>query len=150
MSNAFTHLLVHAVFSTKNRRPFITKELQPRLWAYMGGVVKKEFGSALMIGGTEDHVHGLLSLDPIHGPAKVMERVKSLSSLWVNRTFPSAQKFYWQVGYGAFSVSKSQARAVARYIAKQEQHHHKQTFEEEFLELLKKHEIEYDPKYIWG
>ena len=139
MAHTFCNMLVHVIFSTQGRRPLIQDSLRDRLWSYMGGVARKEFGAALLIGGTENHVHGLLSLNATASIAKAMELWKSLSSGWVHRTFPDATDFSWQTGYGAFSVSQSNAQAVKEYIAGQEEHHRVKTFEEEFVELLKRH-----------
>jgi len=108
----------------------------------MGGVAKEEFGQARIIGGTDDHIHGLLSLRPDISISKAMERWKSLATAWVKKTIPDANNFRWRRGYSAFSVSRSQADKVVAYIARQDEHHRVMTFEEEFARLLDAHGIE--------
>ena len=140
----------HCVFSTKDRRPFITPELRGRLWPFMGGIARQNDLKAIEIGGTEDHVHMLLSMPASVPIAKAMQLIKGGTSKWVHDTFPELRLFGWQEEYGAFSVSVSQLDVVTRYIRGQAEHHRKLTFREEFLALLKRHRISYDPKYLWG
>jgi REP element-mobilizing transposase RayT len=135
------------VFSTKERRNAIPKEIQPRLWAYIAGICKKHEMIALTIGGTENHVHILFHLPPVLALAKAAQLLKGNSSKWMGE---QGIDFGWQEGYGAFSVSSSNLDQVTRYIRDQETHHRKLTFEEEFRALLKKHRVDYDPKYIFG
>jgi len=149
MGHTYSDLLIHAVFGTKDRRPFLAPEIRPRLYEYLAGIARQEIGHALRIGGTEDHVHGLLRLRTEISPGVAMQKWKALSSGWVHRTFPGARDFAWQAGYGAFSVSHSNAPKVIAYIDSQERHHRKRTFEEEFLELLHRHQITYDPLHVW-
>ena len=149
MGHTYSRLLFHVVFSTKERRPLIHESFGPRLYDYMGGIARHEFGRSLGVGGAADHVHGLLSVNPAVSVAEAMRKWKSLSSLWVHETFPQRRDFAWQEGYGAFSVSPSNAEAVCRYIAGQEKHHRQLTFQEEFIALLERHGIEYDPARIW-
>ena len=149
MSHTYSCLLVHAVFSTKERRLTIHESFRQRLYEYMGGIARHEFGRSLVVGGTADHVHGLLSIRPAVSVAEAMRQWKSLSSKWVHDTFPQRGDFAWQEGYGAFSVSPSNADAVERYIRGQEAHHKRMTFQEEFVALLKRHGIEYDPATVW-
>ena len=145
MGHTHTRLLVHVIFSTKNRRPLIQPGFRKRLHKYLGGIARHEFGCALTIGGTDDHVHGLLSLRPDVSVADAICKWKSLSSGWVHKTIAEAADFAWQEGYAAFSVSQSRAADVIAYIARQEEHHRKRTFDEEFAELLQRHQINYDP-----
>jgi putative transposase len=140
---------VHCVFSTKERRKTITPEIQPRLWAYMGGVAREQGMKALAIGGVEDHVHLLLSLPPSISLATGIQRIKSTSSHWMHATC-AMNGFDWQEGYGAFSIGWAQVSPTLAYIARQEEHHRKRDFQAEFLAFLKKHRMEYDPRYIWG
>jgi REP element-mobilizing transposase RayT len=144
MGHTYTNLLVHAVFGTKDRRPAIYDAFRPRLYEYLSGVAHHEFGQALAIGGTADHVHGLLTLRADVSVAEAMKKWKSLSSGWVHKTFPAEKDFGWQDGYGAFSVSRSLVPRVADYIGGQEEHHKNMTFEEELRGLLMRHGIDPD------
>jgi putative transposase len=150
MSHSFACLLTHAVFSTKDRAPFIKGDCGERLWPYMGGIAREIGGKALIVGGTADHVHLLLSLPPTLCAADAMRDLKANSSKWVHETWPERRDFTWQTGYGVFSVSESSREAVAQYIEGQESHHKRMTFQEEFVALLKKHGVEYDERYIWA
>jgi REP element-mobilizing transposase RayT len=149
MGHTYTNLLLHITFSTKERRPLIHDPFRDRLHEYLGGIVGEEFGRPIRIGGTENHVHGLLVLRANVALSEAMAKWKSLSSGWIHKTFPEEQDFAWQEGYGAFSVSESNAEKVREYIANQIEHHRKMTFEEEFVALLKRHGIDYDPRHIW-
>jgi putative transposase len=139
----------HCVFSTKERRPLITPELRDRLWPFLGGIARQNKMKAVEIGGVEDHVHILLSLPATIPISKAMQLIKGGSSKWVHETFPDQRLFAWQEEYGAFSVSVSQLVKTVAYIRSQPEHHRKMTFQEEILALLKKHEIEYDERYLW-
>jgi putative transposase len=147
MAQTFTNLLSHLIFSTKDRMPLILPEFRPHLHAYLGGIIRELGGCARIINGTVDHVHILAGLPPTLSTAEVLRVIKTNSSRWVRQR--KARIFRWQAGYGAFSVSESKAAEVIRYIANQEQHHRKRTFQEEFLAFLKKHNIECDERYIW-
>jgi putative transposase len=149
MSHSHVSNLMHCTFSTKERYPFISPELELRLWPYLGGIARENRMKALAIGGTEDHVHALLSLPGMMSFAKAVQLIKGGSSKWVHDTFPRQEKFQWQEGYGAFSVSASQVPKTIAYINNQKEHHRKRTFKEEFLELLNKHGIEYDSRYVF-
>ena len=139
----------HCVFSTKERRPFITPSLRERLWPFLGGMARQNEMKAIEIGGTEDHVHCLLSLPATIPIAKALQIIKGGSSKWVHDTFPEHRLFRWQTKYGAFSVSVSQLERIIQYIKGQEQHHRRMTFQEEFVRLLKKHRLEYEERYLW-
>ena len=125
----------------------ITPEIQLRLWAYMGGIAREHDKKALSVGGTDDHVHLLLSLPPMVPLAKAMREIKSSSSHWM-RAECDRQEFEWQEGYGAFSIGQSQVPATIAYITRQEEHHRKRDFQSEFLAFLKRHRIEYDLRYV--
>jgi putative transposase len=140
--------LVHCVFSTKLRQNLISPEVQPELWAFIGGIARKNGFKALMVGGTENHVHILLSLPATMPPAKAVQLVKGVSSRWMNEKH--ACDFAWQEGYGAFTVGISQKAHTIAYIQSQAEHHRNRSFEEEFLAFLKRHGVEYDPQYVWG
>ena len=149
MGHTYANILLHVVFSTKERRPLIADSFRDRLYEYMSALAKGEFGQALAIGGTREHIHALLALHPTVSLAHAMSRWKSLSSGWVHKTFPEAPHFGWQAGYGAFSVSQSNVARVIAYIEHQPEHHRRLTFEEEFLALLRRHGIEHDPREVW-
>ena len=149
MSHTYTKLLTHIIFSTKHRFPFIDPELGSRLFPYMGGIIRKLEGWPILINGIPDHVHILASLPPKLAVSDVLRTVKANSSLWIHEQFSSLEKFGWQTGFGAFSVSHRDLDIVRTYIANQEEHHRHITFQEEFLKLLKEYEIEYDERYIW-
>ena len=147
MSHTYSQDYQHIVFSTKERLKLISKSMQPKLWSYMAGVGRNHGFLVLANGGMEDHVHLLTQVPARMSAARVVSLVKSNSSRWMNE---HGMKFTWQEGYGAFSVSKSNLGAVTKYIANQERHHRKETFEEEFIGFLEKLGIEYDPKYVFG
>jgi REP element-mobilizing transposase RayT len=116
----------------------------------MGGIARKNDMTALAVGGTENHVHILLSVPAAIPLAKAVQLIKGGSSKWVHETFPANHDFGWQEGYGAFSVGISQVEDTVAYIQKQEEHHRTRSFEQEFLAILKKHGIKYDERFIWG
>ena len=135
---------MHVIFSTKDRRKIIEKELQPRLWAYLAGIGKHHDINMLAVGGTEDHVHLLFHLPPKLALAKAVLLLKANSSKWMNKDLS------WQEGYGAFSVSASNLESVIRYVRNQQKHHRKFTFEAEFRAILRRHGIECDPRDLLG
>ena len=139
----------HCVFGTKDRRPSISAQLQERLWPFMGGIARQHKRKAISIGGVQDHVHLLLSLPATMPISKAMQLIKRASSKWVHETFPDQRRFAWQTKYGAFSVSVSQLEKLIQYIENQAAHHRTMSFQEEFVALLKKHNIEYDERYLW-
>jgi putative transposase len=149
MAHTFTHLLTHIVFSTKDRRPLLDADLKSRLFPYLGGIIRAHDGKALIINGPTDHVHILASLAAKHSLSDLMRELKADSSGWVHKTFSDRNLFGWQTGYGAFSVSHSNLAEVEKYIANQEEHHRKVSFQEEFLAFLKKHEIQFDERFLW-
>lgn len=147
MAHTYTELLAHIIFSTKERQPLINTELKPRLHAYMHGIVKDIGGKALIIGGIADHVHLLINLPTTVTLADALRTIKSNSSKWTHEE--GHKDFAWQSGYGAFSVSRSNVETVYKYIANQEEHHRRMTFQEEYVMFLQKHGIEYDERYLW-
>jgi len=149
MPHSYVSNLMHCIFSTKDRMPLINVELESRLWPYLGGIAREHRMRALAIGGTADHVHTLLSLPATMDVAKGVQLIKGGSSKWVHDNFRQHQKFAWQEGYGAFSVGASQLDKTIAYINGQKEHHRKRTFEEEFVEFLDKHRVEYDRRYIF-
>ena len=150
MTNSYISLYIHIVFSTKGREPMIIPELQNRLWAYLGGIARENSMKALSVGGTKDHVHTLLSLPATLAVAKAVQLIKGGSSKWVHDAYVDLRQFAWQEGYGVFSVNVSLIEETIRYIERQSEHHRRKTFQEEYIEFLKRHGIEYDERYVWG
>jgi putative transposase len=148
VAHTYVSSLFHCVFSTKERRGLIPTAKQPDVWSYLGGIARKNGFKLLAAGGTDNHVHLLVSLPATVPLAKAMQLLKGGSSKWINDS--GANGFAWQEGYGAFSVGISQLDATITYINSQAEHHHKRGFEEEFLAFLHKHGIAYDTRYVWG
>jgi len=148
VAHSYVSNLMHCIFSTKDRYPFIDSDLETRLWPYLGGIARENRMKAIAIGGAADHVHALLSLPAMMSFAKAVQLIKGGSSKWVHDNFSRLEKFGWQEGYGAFSVSASQVSKTIAYINNQKEHHRRKTFQEEFLRLLKKHGIQYDSRYV--
>ena len=148
MSQSFTNLLYHLIFSTKNRKPWITQLYRPRLYAYIGGIIYGASGSPLGINGVADHVHVLARLGPTQALADVIRDLKSNATGWLHEIFPELHEFSWQRGYAAFSVSHSQVNKVRNYITHQEEHHQKVSFRDEFERFLIANDIKCDPRYL--
>lgn len=148
MAHTYISNLIHCVFSTKERRETIPVAWRKQLWAYCGGIARKNGFQALAVGGTANHLHALLSLTATIPPAKAVQLIKGGSSKWIHDSC-HAHLFGWQDGYAAFSVSRSNLQATIDYIAHQGEHHKGQTFEQEYLALLKKHEMVIDD-YTFG
>jgi putative transposase len=150
LANTYTSLHYHVVFSTKNREPLIASDIEQRIWAFIGGIARTHKMTALQVGGVEDHIHALVTAPAVLAPKDIAQFLKGESSKWIHSEFPSIRRFGWQDGYGAFTVSRSNIPDVIRYIQNQREHHKKKTFQEEYLELLQKHGVEYDERYLWG
>jgi len=148
MSDSYTNLLYHIVFSTKDRRPLITPEYEVRLYDYLGGTIRKVGGISLELNGTEDHVHLLAKLRPDCALSDVLRNLKANATGWMHDVFPSLKNSSWQRGYGAFTVSQSHVEAVRRYIARQKEHHQRISFRDEFIQFLQENGIEYDERFI--
>ena len=149
MASTLTNLLVHAVFSTKGREPIITDRYRDRLHAYIGGIIRNEGAKLLSIGSMSDHVHLAMKIRSNQAIAELVRKIKANSSKWINENQFCKTKFSWQNGYGGFSVSASQINKVSSYIENQADHHKRKTFKEELIEILDKHGVDYDPKYLW-
>ena len=149
MSHTFTNVLIHIIFSTKDRAPVLTPDIRADVHAYLGGIVRELGGIAVIVNGIEDHVHMLVRLLPVLAVADCLRLVKTNSSRWIHQKWPQKRDFEWQTGYGAFAVSASNEAAVVRYIRDQEEHHRKISFRDEFITLLRKHGIEFDERYLW-
>ncbi len=149
MPQSLSSILIHLVFSTKKREPYITPEIEPELHAYLAAVFRECHSPALTINGTADHVHTLFTLSRTITVADLVEEVKKRSSKWAKTKGGTYRNFQWQSGYGAFSVSQSNAAAVKKYITGQKEHHRRKTFEEEYRSFLEKYGIAYDERYVW-
>ncbi len=149
MPQSFACLHLHLAFSTKNRSPFLTEGLQPRLYEYVGGILRTHKSCLVAAGGMPDHVHLLVDLSRELAVADALRLIKSNSSKWIHETFPDLHAFAWQTGYGAFAVSYSNLDNVKQYLATQAEHHRKMVFQDEFRAFLKRHDIEYDERYVW-
>ena len=149
MPGTYSQILLHIVFSTKHRQPWISRDVAERLYAYMGGIIRAEKGVLLAVGGVEDHVHLYVRWRPDGSVSDLMRIAKARSSKWVHVTFEALGEFAWQEGYSAFSVSKSQEAAVKRYIEGQAEHHKTRDFKAELLAILKAHGIEFDERYVF-
>jgi REP element-mobilizing transposase RayT len=148
MAQTLVSLLVHVVFSTKHRQAFITPEIEPHLYAYLGGIARQHQSRLLAAGGTANHIHLLTSLSKNIALSDFLEELKKSSSKWI-KTQGVTSNFHWQDGYGAFSIGASQIPVVKAYLARQKEHHQKLTFEEELIKLLENYGIEYNEKYLW-
>src|SRR5262249_6667181 len=149
-AHSFVSSLFHCAFSTKERRKLIAPEIEQRLWPYIGGICRENDMKALAVGGVSDHIHVLLSLPSKLALAKAIQLVKGGSSKWIHDTFPKHRDFEWQEGYGAFSIGISQKDKTIEYIANQKKHHRVKTYEAELIAFLKKHDIEYDERFVFG
>ncbi|MGA7733304.1 MAG: IS200/IS605 family transposase [Chloroflexia bacterium] len=149
MPHTFIHMTVHVVFGTKDRAPSITPEMKAPLYAYMGGIIRELNAKPLKINGTSDHVHLLIGLPASISLSELVRVLKTNSSRWAHEKWPDHARFGWQQGYGAFSVSRSSIEDVESYIERQEEHHRKLTFQDEFVALLQRHGIPYDERYLW-
>src|SRR5436190_432279 len=148
MPDSYTNLLYHIIFSTKDRRPFLTDLYQIRLYDYIGGTIRGLGGISLELNGTEDHLHLLTRLRPDNALSNVLRDLKAGASGWMHDVFPEVKDFSWQRGYGAFTVSQSNVEEVRQYIAGQKEHHAKISFRDEFIRFLKVNEIEFDERFL--
>jgi len=149
MAQSLSSILVHLIFSTKNREPFITEVIEPELHPYIATILRELKSPSLAINGTCDHVHILFSLGRTINVTNLVEEVKTESSKWIKTKGTEFGNFHWQRGYGAFSVGQSQVTAVKRYIARQKIHHQRVTFQDEYRKFLKSYNIAYDERYVW-
>lgn len=148
MAGTFSQMLLHVVFSTKGRRPWISPDIAARLYPYIGGIVRAEGGTLYAIGGIEDHLHMYFRWRPAASVADLLRTVKARSSKWLHEEFPALGSFAWQEGYSVFSVSKSQEAAVKKYITTQVEHHKTEDFRAELVMLLKLHDVEFEERYL--
>ncbi|MBS1790787.1 MAG: IS200/IS605 family transposase [Acidobacteria bacterium] len=149
MAQTLTSVLVHLVFSTKHRADLITPEIEPTLFAYIGGILHQEKSVLIASGGTMNHVHLLISQSKNVALSDLVREIKQSSSKWIKTQGKEFANFHWQDGYGAFSVGKSQVEPLRGYLARQKIHHQKQNFEDELREVLRSYDVEYDERYLW-
>ena len=149
MPQSLARLLVHLVFSTKNREPFLSSAIQSKLHAYMAATCDHYDCPSLRVGGVADHVHLLFGLARTRALSEVVQAFKTSSSKWIKEQGPELAIFHWQAGYGAFSVSESNSAGVVAYIKDQAEHHRTVSFQEEYRRLLQRHEIAFDERYVW-
>jgi len=149
MAQTLVSLLVHVIFSTKNRADLITPQVEPDLFAYIGGILNNNHSKLLAANGTMNHVHLLVSLGKTISLSELIGDIKRDSSVWIKKESADFRNFHWQDGYGAFSIGQSQIAAVKKYLARQKEKHAKKSFENEFRYFLKKYEVEYDERYVW-
>lgn len=149
MSQSLSSVLVHLVFSTKNREPFITPKVEAELHPYTAAIFRSLKSPSLAIDGTTDHVHILFSLARVVTIADIVEEVKTSTSKWIKTKGPEFNDFYWQRGYGAFSIGQSNVTSLKRYIQRQKEHHEHISFQDEYRKVLKAYGIDFDEKYVW-
>jgi len=146
MPQSLVKILVHIVFSTKDRRDLINADIEPRLFGYIGGIIKNNAGRMIIAGATTDHIHLLVSIGRID-IGELIGDIKRDSSKWIKKN--GVRDFYWQRGYGAFSIGQSQVPVVSRYIRNQKEHHKTKTFQDEFRTLCAKYAVDIDERYCW-
>ena len=149
MPQSLAKILVHLIYSTKNREPFLVEEIRDELHRYTAGILKELDSPALLINSVEDHVHIVFSLARTQTISTLAEQTKKSTSKWIKTKGAGLAGFHWQNGYGAFSVSQSNLDDVLKYVANQREHHRRKTFQEEFREFLKRCQIPYDERYVW-
>jgi putative transposase len=149
MPQSLSNILLHLVFSTKNREPLILAEMEPELYAYIAAIHKNMACPLLDIGGTSNHLHILCRLERVVTVSKLLEEVKKSSSKWMKTKDKRLVGFSWQAGHGAFSIGMSNIEALEKYIARQKEHHRLQSFEDEYRALLKKYHVEWDENHVW-
>ncbi len=149
MPQSLANILLHIIFSTKNRAPWIPVDIEPELHPYLASICRAHRCPAHEIGGTDDHVHLVCSLARTTTVSSLLEEIKGSSSKWIKTKGQQYAGFSWQAGYGAFSIGQSQLEAVKKYIAGQREHHRRKTFQEEFREFLAKYQVQYDERYVW-
>ena len=149
MPQSLSKVYVHITFSTKHRYPFIDKAIEQELWEYIGGTCKALECNPIRVGGHSDHVHICCLLSKKITQIKLLEEVKKESSKWMKTKGAQYENFYWQDGYGIFSVNPYELDKVVEYINNQHEHHKKRTFQQELVAFLKKYKVEYDERYLW-
>jgi REP element-mobilizing transposase RayT len=149
MAQSLSRILLHVVFSTKQRQPWIDDSLRPRLHAYLAGACRQVGSEAYRVGGTEDHIHIACMLPRTVTASKLMTEIKASSSAWVKKECSKLSLFAWQAGYGVFSLGQSQLPALLRYIDNQRDHHRSRTFQEEMREIVRRYQAEHNEEHMW-
>ena len=149
MPQSLSKVIIHIIFSTKDREPWLDRDVRPRMHAYIATICRDLNGDALRVGGVADHLHIVTTLPRTLSLAAMVETLKKTSSKWIKGLDSKYRRFYWQRGYGAFSVSPSQLNALLEYVESQEEHHRTRTFQEEYREFLRKYGVEFDERYMW-
>jgi REP element-mobilizing transposase RayT len=150
MSQSLAKILVHTVFSRKERKPYLrNRVLRAETHAYIGGILSNLDCQPIVVGGVEDHVHSLCALARTCSPADMVKEIKRGSSLWIKSKSAPLEEFSWQNGYGIFSIGSSQVAVVKEYIENQEEHHRQISFQDELRTLLERYDIEFDERYVW-
>jgi putative transposase len=148
MSQSFVQFYTHIVFHTKNNKPLIRPEIEVELYSYLGGILRNYKSNPIQIGGTSDHIHILCTLPKTMAPADLVEEIKKSSSKWIKTKGSEYQNFYWQDGYGGFSVSNSGVESVKKYVLTQKEHHKNVSWLDEYKKLLDAYGITYEDKYL--
>ena len=149
MANTYHQIYMHTVFAVKYRKAIIDKSWQPELFSIIGNLINESNSKTIIVNGVEDHVHCFFGMKPSTSVSEVMKNVKAKSSKYINDYSLTKSRFEWQKGYGVFSYSQSQVSTVYNYIKNQEAHHRKQSFNAEYMEILRKFNVSYDEKYIF-
>jgi REP-associated tyrosine transposase len=149
MPQSLSQVIIHIIFSTKDREPWLDRDVRPRMHAYLATICRDLGGDGVRVGGMADHVHIVTTLPRTVSQAEFVEHVKKTSSKWIKVLDARYRGFFWQRGYGAFSLSPSQLNSVLEYVENQEAHHRTRTFQEEYREFLCKYRVEFDERYVW-
>lgn len=149
MPQSLSKVIVHIIFSTKDREPWLGLDVRPRMHAYLATVCRDLGTEVVRVGGVADHVHIVTTLPRTVSQAQLIEQIKKVSSKWIKTLDARYRSFFWQRGYGAFSVSPSQLEAVLEYVDTQQEHHRTRIFQEEYRELLRRHGVDFDERYVW-
>jgi putative transposase len=148
MADSYSSLIYHIVFSTKHREPWISQAIEQRVWSFIGGIATRQEMIPLRIGGLDDHLHIVIAIPPTLAVSRAVQLLKGASSRWIRETMPECDAFGWQDGYGAFTVSRSPLSATIRYVEQQRERHRSWNFEDEYRELLQRHEVAYSERYL--
>jgi REP element-mobilizing transposase RayT len=149
MPQSLSKVIVHIIFSTKDREPWLDSEVRPRMHAYLATICRDLGAEYVRVGGVSDHIHLVTTLPRTLSQAQLIEQIKKTSSKWIKAIDARYRNFFWQRGYGAFSVSPSQLEAVLQYIDTQQEHHRTRSFQEEYRKLLRRHGVDFDERHVW-